>query len=347
MDDIALSMIVNSNVSSNLAALTLTIQPRNMSTALMIIPQPRTYNYLNRLNVYSLDDDECMIRFRFNIHEIQRIISAMNLPNTIRSDNGSIIDTVTAMCMLLRRLAYPNRYWDISQEFGYDNTMVCRFILTLVTILDNKYRSFITLWPGITTQRVIHYSNIITTKFNAIQQIWGAIDGAFRASCRPTHNQKLLFSGHKRMHGQKFQSIVTPDGLIVSLWGPELGKSHDLTLLRESNIMNILQPHVIDNDTIYFLYGDSAYSGQKYIMSPTSNDTTYNSYMSKMRIIVEWGFSKVIQYFSYIDYKKQMKLELSPTAAEYKLAVLFTNIHTCLRQSSLTIKLFNSTAPTI
>ena len=285
MDDIALSMIVNSNVSSNLAALTLTIQPRNMSTALMIIPQPRTYNYLNRLNVYSLDDDECMIRFRFNIHEIQRIISAMNLPNTIRSDNGSIIDTVTAMCMLLRRLAYPNRYWDISQEFGYDNTMVCRFILTLVTILDNKYRSFITFWPGITTQRVIHYSNIITTKFNAIQQIWGAIDGTLRASCRPTHNQKLLFSGHKRMHGQKFQSIFTPDGLIVSLWGPELGKSHDLTLLRESNILNILQPYVIDNDTIYFLYGDCAYSGQRYIMSPTSNDTTYNSYMTKMSFV--------------------------------------------------------------
>jgi len=98
------------------------------------------YKTVPRLNVTTLDDDECMLRFRFTVPEVRRIIASMHLPDGIRADNGCVLDTVTAMCLLLRRLAFPNRYCDMSSEFGIEQTIICRFILTLLSIIDDRYR---------------------------------------------------------------------------------------------------------------------------------------------------------------------------------------------------------------
>ena len=38
-----------------------------------------------------------------------------------------------------------------------------------------------------------------------LQNCWGFIDGTLRPCCRPVKNQRILFSGHKRIHGVKFQ----------------------------------------------------------------------------------------------------------------------------------------------
>jgi hypothetical protein len=129
--------------------------------------------------------------------------------------------------------------------------------------------------------------------------------------------------------------------------GPELGKSHDMTLLSQSHLIERLMPYIEQNDTIYFLFGEKAYRSEQYIMTPTRYDTEYNTYMSQLRIIAEWGFQKILQYFCYVDYKKDMKIELSPTAAEYKIATLFANMHTCIRQTSLINSLFNSHPPSV
>jgi len=38
-----------------------------------------------------------------------------------------------------------------------------------------------------------------------LQNCWGFIDGTLRPCCRPIRSQRVLFSGHKRVHGIKFQ----------------------------------------------------------------------------------------------------------------------------------------------
>lgn len=52
---------------------------------------------------------------------------------------------------------------------------------------------------------------------------WGFIDGTLNATCRPVLDQEQFYLGHKRKHGYKFQSIVTPDGLVSSLMRPFIG----------------------------------------------------------------------------------------------------------------------------
>lgn len=56
---------------------------------------------------------------------------------------------------------------------------------------------------------------------------WGVIDGTLNATCRPVIDQEQFYSGHKRKHGYKYHSIVTPDGLVSSLMGPFIGRRGD------------------------------------------------------------------------------------------------------------------------
>ena len=71
-----------------------------------------------------------------------------------------------------------------------------------------------------------------------------------------------------------------------------------------------------------------------------------NTMFSKIRIMVEHGFNKVVQYFSFIDYHKNQKMHLQPTAAQYKLSVLFTNIHSCIYGNQVATK-YNTFPPTV
>ena len=49
------------------------------------------------------------------------------------------------------------------------------------------------------------FSDAIHTTGAPLQNCWGFIDGTLRPFCRPVRNQRILFSGHKRIHGQKCQ----------------------------------------------------------------------------------------------------------------------------------------------
>ena len=136
-----------------------------------------------------------------------------------------------------------------------------------------------------------------------------------RPICRPQQNQKLVFNGHKRLHGLKFQNIVIPNGLISHLYGPIEGRHHDAGMLRESNVLAQMANHMTSpNGYIFSVYGDPAYPlGDGYIIPPyrggaiSRNQMIFNKRMSAVRICVEWAFGKVLSLFAYLDFKKKSK----------------------------------------
>ena len=50
-----------------------------------------------------------------------------------------------------------------------------------------------------------------------------------------------MYIGQKKVHSNKFQSIVTPNGLIANLYGPVERKRHVSTMLEQSQVFNQLQ----------------------------------------------------------------------------------------------------------
>ena len=107
---------------------------------------------------------------------------------------------------------------------------------------------------------------------------WGFIDGTVRPICRPNVNQKIVYNGHKRLHGIKFQSVVAANGLIAHMDGPYEDRKHDSGMLAESGLFPLLNTYSHDPaGNQLCIYGDPAYS-LKDSSSSTFSGTRTNSY---------------------------------------------------------------------
>ena len=144
------------------------------------------------------------------------------------------------------------------------------------------------------------------------------IDGTVRPICRPSNDQRLVYNGHKKVHSLKFQSVALPNGIIGNLFGPIEGRRHDCFLLRESGILGSLNQFAFNSQREPLcLYGDPAYPVRIHLQSPFQgpylNDLQkeLNTKMSGVRTSVEWLFGDITNWFAFMDYKKNLKLNLS------------------------------------
>ena len=71
-----------------------------------------------RFNIESMSDDECKAEFRFLKRDIQLLHDKLQLPQELVTANGSKFDGIEALCILLRRLAYPCRYSELIPRYG-------------------------------------------------------------------------------------------------------------------------------------------------------------------------------------------------------------------------------------
>ena len=55
--------------------------------------------------------------------------------------------------------------------------------------------------------------------------------------------QIVINNGNKRVHAIKFQSVVTPSGIIAHLYGPNEGCRHDSGMLAYPGLLQQLEQH--------------------------------------------------------------------------------------------------------
>ncbi|EGZ08395.1 hypothetical protein PHYSODRAFT_526990, partial [Phytophthora sojae] len=197
------------------------------------------------------------------------------------------------------------------------------------------------------------FSQAIYDQGAELDRIWGFVDGTVRGICRPggAREQQSVYSGHKRKHALKFQTVVTPDGMIFHLHGPAEGRRHDILLLRESG----LEERVRRDGRFqgYFVYGDQAYGRTDVFVSPfkgsslTPAQAAINASMSKVRTSVEWPYGQVVNYWAGVDYKRKMCLGEVPVAKLYKTAVVLTNRITILSGGNNNSRYFGVEPPSL
>lgn len=242
--------------------------------------------------------------------------------------------------MYLRRLAYPNRLTDLERIFGLSGpyiSMICNYVMTFINDTYGHLLTNLNNVKWLNRDKFASYSAAIASQNVPVKNCWGFIDGTARAICRPITNQENYFSGHKRTHCIKYQSVLCPDGIIVSLKGAFPGRMHDAGILRDSNLYAELEQCAVFPDGEKFvLYGDSAYPIRELLLRPysghlvTPDGINFNHVMSRVRQSVEWGFGKIVREFAFLDFKKNQKLLLQDLQKMYFTAVILSNCHTCL-----------------
>ena len=162
--------------------------------------------------------------------------------------NDVICDGTEALCILLKRLAYLNRFSDLIPRFGRSVPQICMiFKQMLMRIVDQWGRLLNTMnQPWLQPQYLQEFCRAIHDKGAPLHNVWGFIDGTMRGCCRPGLHQRLLYNGHKRYHGLKYQSVITPSGMIANLFGPMEGRRHDSAMIRISGLLHELQQHSQD-----------------------------------------------------------------------------------------------------
>lgn len=168
-----------------------------------------------------------------------RLRDLLLLPEKLTLRNESTCSGLDAICMVLRRFAYPNRLSDLEELFGRPKSTISLVVNETVELLYNlhhhRFQSFDNIWLDRAHLQV--YADAIYDKGAPLQNCFGFVDGTVRPICRPTHHQRICYNGHKRIHALKFQSVVIPNGLIAHLYGPVEGRRHDSAILRMSGLM--------------------------------------------------------------------------------------------------------------
>ena len=64
----------------------------------------------------------------------------------------------------------------------------------------------------------------------------------------------------------------------------------------------------------------------------------WNKAMSSARVSVEWIFGDIINYYKFLDFKKNLKIGLSAVGKMYIVCALMHNTRCCLNKSNTTVK---------
>jgi len=298
----------------------------------------------DRFQLEEMTDEECLVEFRFSKTEIYDLVGTFRLPEVLNCYNGWVVDAVEALCIVLKRYAYPSRYADLVPRFGRSVPLLCTVANQMTDLIFNQFNHLLRDLdqPWLAPACLQRYANAVHAKGAALDNCWGFIDGTVRPICRPKRNQRVVYNGHKRVHALKFQSVVAPNGMIANLFGPVEGRRHDSALLAMSGLLNQLEERSFSpNGQALCIYGDPAYSHRVHLQRPfgrrpglTPEEEAFNQSMSRVRVSVEWVFGDVLNYFKFVDFKKNLKIGLSAVGKIYTVSALLRNAMTCLHGNS-------------
>jgi hypothetical protein len=87
----------------------------------------------------------------------------------------------------------------------------------------------------------------------------------------------------------------------------------------------------------------SIYRGQH--LPPVS--VAFNAVMCPIQMFMEWGYEKVVHYWAFLDFKKQMKIQQSAIIPMWHLAIFFTSCLTCEKGGDPISKYFDVPPPSL
>jgi hypothetical protein len=319
-----------------------------------------------RFCLAELSNADCTLKFRFDSSGLMELCALLGVPNVVVTATGDRCLGIDALCVLLNRMAYPRRYYDMMESFGRSRESMCRIFGYLVDLLYDQWHGHLFFCLSIVKDRLQSYGDAISAKGAILDNIFGFIDGSKLETCRITQKrsrvapgnhglcdlQRYIYSGHKRRHCLNFQAVTAPDGLCIHFWGPIEGSRHDTTLLWESKLMEFMDIHA-DIFGSYLIYGDPAYGILPWVCSGYKGQLDdprkqeFNKSMSRVRQSVEWSFCQMKTQWAFVTYKMQQKIMLQSVGKTICLAMFLTNCQTCYYGGNQTSVYFNLKPPAL
>lgn len=148
--------------------------------------------------------------FRFNADDILYLTSALKIPDPFRTAIGSRFSAHEALCVLLRKWAFPARWPDLTTMFRRTSDALAGCKSELQKFL--YYQWVVPKLDKLDTKRIIPrlplYSVAIYERGAPLNNVWGFIDGTLRPTTRPSVGQEAIYNGKDCVHGLKYQGML-------------------------------------------------------------------------------------------------------------------------------------------
>ena len=154
--------------------------------------------------------------------------------------------------------------------------------------------------------------------------------------------QRAIYTGFKKAHGLKVQTINVLNGMIAHCSEPTSTREPDTTMLRTTMINQMLRRIQINDEVQYFAYGDSAYD-------PLNNSHIYgfeSKAMNCLRQSIEHDYSQWKQTFAGITHSAQLKIRLNRVGHLILATLIMHNAYLCLN-AGLTATRFKCDTPSL
>jgi hypothetical protein len=309
--------------------------------------EDKNIEFGERYEIEHFNNSQCVSHFRFRKADLQELADTLwprlepyfiGPKDSLRLQNKYRAPYETCFLVFLYRLSYPHRIRPEMEEFfKMRKSQISSAILTFSEALYELSSRYFDD-PGLWHHRMPYYANLVYLKVGLLDMIWGFIDGTIRRSCRPVYFQEAIYQMYIRGHGLKYQVVKTPDGFIALMFGPRSCKTHDSLLFTYSGLkekLRCLMPADESNGKVYAVYADAAYAQSIWVVHgyinpvPGSLQAKFNSCMAKARIAVEWAFKNITQFWSFLDFKREMKIFKTPIGQFYMNGAFLTNCHNC------------------
>lgn len=151
------------------------------------------WNY-ERFDLDEKTNDECKAEFRFDRKDIYKLAEQLQLPDEITTYNGLVVASVPALCMYLKRFAYPCRYGDLVCHFARPVPELSIITNHMMDLIYGRWHHLLTRYNHdlLSPPKLLQYANVIQQAGAALDNCWGFVDGTVRPVCRPNENQSHL-----------------------------------------------------------------------------------------------------------------------------------------------------------
>ena len=152
----------------------------------------------------------------------------------------------------------------------------------------------------------------------------GPREGGEMAPRVPIEVQQAWWTGWKKLHGLKWQTVDMPNGMNFDVWGPISVRRNDNYALHHSDIENKLRTLQQDQQLKFAMLGDSAFSNSDVMCSGGGRG------MAAIREPIEWDYKDLKTMWKYLDYKHVLHLKKQPVAKIVFVCMLLRNAHVCM-----------------
>jgi hypothetical protein len=310
--------------------------------------------------------------YRFRSREdLTRLLAGFQFPHVCRFANGSKLRGETVLLIGIRRLAMAPTQTELAEHF-FGSTRKDKTILRALQfffdhlvrhwsylLLDNlEYwvDSFPMFANKIRAKMLEKSRGVLDFEEQTLAQpdgfkVCAFIDNTMHAICRPGGGpandginaprnddllQRAFYTGWKKIHALKWQTVYLPNGMTGHLWGPASIRHNDLWTLHESDIHNLWVTAQLGRPLQFYIYGDGIYPWLSHLFSRYKAaagdaldplEVLENKCFSTCRETVEWEYRDLKILFKLVECKNLLRIRQSNVVDMVLVAFLLKNAY--------------------